>query len=598
MSTTKITTKYPPETQEAAADLYWQGYTLTEISTRLDIPYTTISGWRKRQRWDTHPVSVLVDVSLSARIKQILRKEHKSERDFRELPLLMGQQRRYELHRARLNAMAAANETVTAKTGNQKLSQRGRKKNAEKNAFTDEQIAQLRKLFFDRMFDYQKLWYENRDQRTRNILKSRQIGATYYFAFEALIDAIETGRNKIFLSASKSQAHIFRDYIRDFADEVDVELKGADTIKLWNGAKLRFLSTNSSTSQGYNGDLYIDEYFWIPKYSKLRKLASGMSSQKKWHTTYFSTPSAVTHEAYTFWNGEFYNRGRVKSEHIQLDVSPESLKVGRLDPDGQWRNVVTIHDALEKGCDLFDLEQLRIEFPPIEFQNLFECIFVDDTASLFSFDKLMGLLVDTQNKWADYYPNEPRPFGDQPVWIGFDPSLSIDRTSCVVMSPPSPTTGNKFRLLERYQWRGQSFEAQANHIKQLCYRFNVSRIAIDDTGIGHGVTEHVQDFKHDFNFELKAITYNAEVKAQLVTKGLDLVETRRIEVPDDWHDWVKSFLQLYSTSGDGGYLSYKARRSEETGHADLAFATLNAFSFEKMNHKKPRKRGRVRISHG
>ena len=30
-------------------------------------------------------------------------------------------------------------------------------------------------------------------QRTRMILKSRQIGATYYFAFEALIDAIAAG---------------------------------------------------------------------------------------------------------------------------------------------------------------------------------------------------------------------------------------------------------------------------------------------------------------------------------------------------------------------------------------------------------------------
>jgi hypothetical protein len=56
-------------------------------------------------------------------------------------------------------------------------------------------------------------WWEEKDRRTRMILKSRQIGATYFFAFEALMDAIETGRNQIFLSASKAQAHQFRSYI-------------------------------------------------------------------------------------------------------------------------------------------------------------------------------------------------------------------------------------------------------------------------------------------------------------------------------------------------------------------------------------------------
>ena len=53
---------------------------------------------------------------------------------------------------------------------------------------------------------------------TRNS-KSRQIGATYYFAREAFIDALKTGRNQIFLSASKAQAHIFKTYIQQFAFE-------------------------------------------------------------------------------------------------------------------------------------------------------------------------------------------------------------------------------------------------------------------------------------------------------------------------------------------------------------------------------------------
>ncbi|MEN1565379.1 terminase family protein, partial [Pseudomonas aeruginosa] len=101
--------------------------------------------------------------------------------------------------------------------------------------------------FLDGCFDYQKDWYRAGNQRTRVILKSRQIGATFYFAREALIDALETGRNQIFLSASKAQAHIFKAYIQSFArDAVGVELKG-DPIILPNGAELHFLGTNART---------------------------------------------------------------------------------------------------------------------------------------------------------------------------------------------------------------------------------------------------------------------------------------------------------------------------------------------------------------
>ncbi len=581
---------YPAATREAAADLFWQGYTLTEIEKKLSIPYTTLAGWRGREKWDTNPVSVLVDVSISARIKVLLRKDQKTKADFDELAFLMGQQRRYELHRTRIDGLLASNGVVKAKDGNPKLSQRGRKNNAAKNSFTEEQINQLRALFFSRMFDYQKRWWNNRDQRIRNILKSRQIGATYYFAFEALIDALETGRNKVFLSASKAQAHIFRDYIKDFAREVGVELEGTDKIILWNGAKLRFVSTNASTAQGYNGDLYIDEYFWITKYKALRKVASGMSAQSKWHITYFSTPSAVTHEAYTWWDGTHFNsRSRPKSQHLHLDVSARALRDGRLDPDGQWRNIVTIVDAEAQGCNLFDIKQLRIEYTPEEFDNLFMCVFVDDTASLFNFDKLVALRVSI-SKWEDYDPTLPRPFGNKPVWLGFDPSLTIDRTSCVVLAPPD-ANHNKFRVLERYQWHGKGFEYQAGQIRLLMERFNVQEIAIDKTGIGNGTAEHVRPFFP----RLKEVNFNPEVKAELITKGLDIVETKRLEIPDDWYDLIKSMLQLYITTSDGGSLAYKARRNAETGHADLAFALLLALSFEKMNYT-TRRRSRVRVN--
>ncbi|MGN6888067.1 terminase large subunit domain-containing protein, partial [Neisseria sp. P0014.S008] len=76
------------------------------------------------------------------------------------------------------------------------------------NSFTAEQVLRLQEIFRAQMFEYQRIWY-NQKVRFRNLLKSRQIGATFFFAREAFVDALTTGKNKVFLSASKAQAFQF-----------------------------------------------------------------------------------------------------------------------------------------------------------------------------------------------------------------------------------------------------------------------------------------------------------------------------------------------------------------------------------------------------
>ncbi|MGJ0580999.1 terminase large subunit domain-containing protein, partial [Xenorhabdus bovienii] len=78
-----------------------------------------------------------------------------------------------------------------------------KKAKTPKNHFPEEQIAALRAQVYESLFEYQKRWYTQKNRRNRMILKSRQIGATWYFAREALITALETGHNQIFLSASR-----------------------------------------------------------------------------------------------------------------------------------------------------------------------------------------------------------------------------------------------------------------------------------------------------------------------------------------------------------------------------------------------------------
>ena len=352
--------------KQHAKFLYWQGWSVRKISQLMDLPESTIGSWKNRENWDDASPLERVNNSLEARLQQLIFKDDKDGKDYKEIDLL-GRQLERTARIERYNN--GGNEAdLNPKVQNRN---KGPRKPPEKNAISDEQQQLLVDAFHDGLFGYQKNWYQaGLEHRIRNILKSRQIGATYFFAHEALVDALTTGRNQIFLSASKAQAHVFKQYIIQFVKDVTgIELKG-DPIVLHNGAILYFLGTNARTAQSYHGNLYLDEYFWIHKFQEFRKVASGMALHAKWRQTYISTPSSITHDAYPFWTGALFNRGRPKADRIEIDVSHQALAKGRKCEDGQWRQVVTVDDAIRKGCNLFDPDTIHLEYSPDEYANL------------------------------------------------------------------------------------------------------------------------------------------------------------------------------------------------------------------------------------
>ncbi|GHD59897.1 terminase ATPase subunit family protein [Jeongeupia chitinilytica] len=555
-----------------ARGLYWQGFRIAEIAALLELPRGTLDSWKQRDRWDDAKPIDRVDYMLEARMTQLIMKESKAGGDYKEIDLLGRQIERI----ARVRRYSETGSEVDL---NPKLAKRNEQPKAKpaRNVFSEEQGDLLVEAFKDGLFDYQRNWFESMNQRTRMILKSRQIGATWYFAREALIDAILTGRNQIFLSASKSQAHVFKQYIIQFAREsAGVDLSG-DPIVLDNGAHLYFLGTNARTAQGYHGNFYFDEFFWTNKFEELNKVASGMALHKQWRKTYFSTPSSLNHEAYPFWSGERFNKRRPKKDQADFNVSPAYLQPGVQCPDKIWRQVVTILDAERGGCDLFDIDELRAyEYSPDEFDNLLMCNFIDDTQSVFTLRLLQACMVDSWDVWTDVKPHANRPFADRAVWLGYDPSLNGDSAGLVVLAPPL-VAGGKFRVLEKHQWRGMDFEAQASAIRAITERYRVTYIGIDATGIGQGVYQLVRQFFP----AAEQISYSPEVKTRLVLKAYDVISKGRLEF--DGTDLAQAFMAIRKTlTASGRQVTYEAGRSDETGHADLAWACMHALSNEPL----------------
>lgn len=574
MNPTLINPDLDPRKQ--AMFLYFSGIRIARIAEMLGEKAATVHSWKKRDKWAEIGPLEQMQLTTAARYCQLVMKQQKEGRDYKEIDLLS----RQAVQQARIGKFNnGGNEAdLNPKVANRNS---GPRKAPEKNVFTDEQIEQLKEIFQAGMFEYQKHWWRaGVENRIRNLLKSRQIGATYYFAREALIDALTTGRNQIFLSASKAQAHVFKQYIIEFAREVDVDLKG-DPMTLPNGATLYFLGTNARTAQSYHGNLYLDEYFWIPKFQELRKVASGMALHKKWRQTYFSTPSSLTHSAYPFWSGALFNKGRPKADRVEFDLSHTHLACGVRCPDGQYRQIVTIEDAVNGGCNLFDLDQLRLEYSPDEYENLLMCQFVDDLASVFPLAMMQGCMVDSWDVWDDFEPLLIRPFGWKQVWIGYDPAKGTtngDSAGCVVIAPPD-VPGGKFRILERHQWRGMDFRAQAAAIQEITRRYNVTYIGIDSTGVGDGVYKTVKQFFP----AAREFIYNPNVKNALVLKAWDIVNARRLEFDAGLTDIAQSFMAIRrATTASGNRPTYEASRSEEASHADLAWATMHALFNEPL----------------
>ncbi|AUK49410.1 TPA: terminase family protein [Pasteurella multocida] len=562
----EIIVKPEIDLKRKAQVMYFGGYKISEISRQLDIPVSTISSWKERDKWDDIAPVGRVELALESRMILLIAKEQKSGADFKEIDLLGRQMEK--VARVKKYSFGEGNETDL----NPKIKNRnsGPRKTGDKNPISEEQQELLINGFLEGMFNYQRLWFDaGKQHRIRNILKSRQIGATYYFAHEALVDALVTGRNQIFLSASKKQALQFRSYITAYARKTaDVELKG-ETILLPNGAELIFLGTNSATAQSYHGNLYFDEIFWVPKFAEMRKVAAAMASQKQYRQTYFSTPTTIASDAYQFWSGKSFNKRRPKDERIEIDISHENLRTGKLCADRQWKQIVNIYDAEAGGCNLFDIEDLIAENSREEFEQLYMCQFADDTSSVFKFNELQLCQVDSLEDWKDYKPFLKRPFGNREVWLGYDPSHTGDRAALVIVAPPR-VEGGDYRILHYQTFHGLDFEAQAKQIQRYTEEYNVTKITIDKTGLGAGVYQEVRKFYHT----AIGLDYNVDLKNEMVLKTLNLIQKRRLKF--DGKEVISSFMTVKKRlTRSGRQMTYVSDRSEEASHGDICWATMN-----------------------
>lgn len=354
---------YSKEQKDTAALLWRLGANAQEIALELGLNSRwVVYKWVEDEKWDKALSTTALIVKTARRVNWLIEKAEKSEADYRELhqlgELLIKEEKAeaYRRGTTETNGFSRAGRKPDQRTGEGKTRQKKQKNDV--SALSAEQLQALEeKLLYPHQLIWIKAGEDPATYRQRFILKSRQIGATYTFAWEAFKNAVLKGHNQIFISSTKAQAEVFKAYIFLIAKEhFEIELTGNPT-KLSNGAEICYLSPNSNANSR-SGDVYFDEVFYTRQFDKMEAIAKPMGTLQQYKHTYFGAPTAISHPAYTIWSGERFTKYHPET---QIEVSKHAdLFYGRKDPDGFWRCVTTVDSAIEMGWDQVSLEHASL----------------------------------------------------------------------------------------------------------------------------------------------------------------------------------------------------------------------------------------------
>lgn len=467
----------------------------------------------------------------------------------------------------------------------------GKKHSQRKTNDVSELTADDFKAFREKhLYPHQQKWYDAgqdpETRRTRFILKSRKIGATWFFAYEAFEDAVLNGNDQAFVSATRGQAELFKGFISAIALEYfDVTLRGNPMVLL-NDKKemtLHFLSNNVSSAQGMGGNVYFDEAFWTrnftnPAETGLFDVAAPIATFTKHRRTIISTPSAISHSAHPKWTGAEYNKDRPKAEHIDINTSHKALKNGALGDDGIWRQVVTLEDAVNSGFDRINIDQIKRENSPSKFKVYYCCQFVDDANSFFSLAKLMSMGRD-KYKPPGLNLNSDRPYGNRQTTAGYDPGGKTHFDAAALLNVP--TAGNdRFWLLEHHMMKNLPSFEQFAKIREWYQRYHLIHFEFDTTGPGQDMEKYATAEFPD----CLPVRYTPEYKTAMVNKAAAIFAADRFRYDINHTEVALSFMTIkQGVTPVTGQITYTSSESDEVGHGDLAWAIMHAFMVEDLN---------------
>ena len=405
--------------------------------------------------------------------------------------------------------------------------------------------------------DYQKKWLKDSSRR-RIALKSRQVGFSWLFGVEGAVTALLEGRNQLFASASQDQSDLTLGYARWFLTEIlDIDLvsDAIGKIVLPNGTYLKALPKNWYTIQGFNGDVYFDEFAWNVDDIKIWRVLIPSITAVQGRVSVASTPFAKRGKFYDLWTGD----NKYSKHHIDIYEAIE-----------QGLDIKPFATAEEFVQDLMDTLQ-----DPEFFPSAYECQFIDNKNSYIPFSLIEPLMT--------LYENEEN---GQNLWLGIDIGRHRDITDITAIGEDSK---GKKEVRFNVHLEKTKYEDQKKFILQLFKKHKIMKCAIDRTGIGDNIYENIKDVHHD---KVIGVWFTQKNKEKMAKNVKRILEDKEITLLKDRKCGLH-YTAIKRTATERGfkYDTEKGGRTKEQGHADKFWSlALSLYIFYKRKRKMKTKR--------
>jgi len=399
------------------------------------------------------------------------------------------------------------------------------------------------------LYGFQNRWMVDR-ARFKIGHMCRQIGKSFIVALEVVDDAIETGDDWVLLSAGERQSKELMQKVSMHCRAYSIAASDIEetffedtkytllTVTLPNGARIFGLPANPDTARGFSANVVLDEFafhkdsaaIWkalfptISRGYKIRIVSTGQGKGNKFH-------ALITGDN---------------------DWSKHSVDIYQAVADGVPHNIQELKDAID------DEEA---------WQQEFENKFIDEASTLLSYELIASCQDVTVPPEILYEDFDLNAFSFEPVgsvYGGFDVGRKKDRSIFWLNELLGDVYWNRLLLV----FHKVKFREQQSLLADIIRKINLTRICIDETGIGMQLAEDTVD---EFDqYRVEATSFTLKSKSDMATRMLRAFEDRRIRIPvsrvlrDDLHS-VKKIMTT------GGHVRFDSEHTKE-GHADRFWA--------------------------
>lgn len=387
------------------------------------------------------------------------------------------------------------------------------------------------------LYPYQRAWLKD-SSRFKLGMWARQTGKSFATALEAVLDAAETRALWVLLSRGERQSRELMEKVRMHAqayrmaaESLEGAWSGESTFKLLEvrlpgGGRIVGLPANPDTARGFSGNVLLDEFAF---HQDSRKIWQALypSITRGYKIRVISTPNGRSGMFYELWTGD--NRFT--------------------------KHKVTIHEAVAQGLPV-DVEELRAGISdPDAWAQEYECEFVDEAASLITYEMISACEADCI--WSD------GPERGAELYLGMDVGRKRDLSVIIL----AERVGDVFWVKRLEELSRTPFNEQREVLFE--HLPHVRRACIDATGLGMQLAEEAQQRFGTHRVEL--VTFTRAVKEELAVTMLRAFQDRKVRIPsnrqlrEDLHG-----VRKYVTAS--GNVRYDAERTESLGHADRFWA--------------------------